>query len=43
MIKICLMIALVINSIYAQCDDEEYSTSGVLDNINEQIYRQSSK
>ena len=38
MIKICLMTVLVINSIYAQCDDEEYSTSGVLDNINEQIY-----
>jgi len=38
MIKICLMIVLVINSIYAQCEDEEYSTIGILTDINESVY-----
>ena len=26
------------NSIFAQCEDDEYSTVGVLDDINEEIY-----
>ena len=32
------IIILIVNMIHAQCDDDEYSTIGVLDNINEQIF-----
>tara|TARA_Y100001968_G_scaffold307778_1_gene325908 strand:+ start:219 stop:1955 length:1737 start_codon:yes stop_codon:yes gene_type:complete len=31
-------IATLLNSIFGQCEDNEYSTIGVLDNINEEIY-----
>ena len=33
-----LFIAILFNSIFGQCEDDEYSTVGVLDNINEEIY-----
>ena len=33
-----LFIAIIANSIFAQCDDNEYSTIGILDNIGEEIY-----
>ena len=33
-----LFIAIIANSIFAQCDDNEYSTLGILDNIDEEIY-----
>ena len=32
------IIILIVNMIHAQCDDDEYSTIGVLDDINEQIF-----
>ena len=37
---IILIIFILISSniIYSQCEDNEYSTLGVLDNIDEQIY-----
>ena len=38
--KFVLLIAMTVyfNSIFAQCEDVEYSTIGVLDDINEEIY-----
>ena len=33
-----ISITVYLNSIFAQCEDGEYSTIGVLDNINEEIY-----
>ena len=33
-----IFIAIILNSIFAQCEDDEYSTVGVLDDINEEIY-----
>jgi len=38
--KFVLLIAITVyfNSIFAQCEDGEYSTIGVLDDINEEIY-----
>ena len=38
--KFVLIIAIIVNfnSILAQCEDGEYSTIGVLDDINEEIY-----
>ena len=38
--KFILIIAIIVNfnSIFAQCEDGEYSTIGVLDDINEEIY-----
>ena len=33
-----IFIAIILNSIFAQCEDNEYSTVGVLDDINEQIF-----
>ena len=36
--KIFIIIILIVNMIHAQCDDNEYSTIGVLDDINEQIF-----
>ncbi len=31
-------IAILLNSIFAQCEEDEYSTIGILDDINEEIY-----
>ena len=38
--KFVLIIAITVyfNSIFAQCEDGEYSTIGVLDDINEESY-----
>ena len=37
--KICgFLIMLTSNLIFGQCEDNEYSTIGVLDDINEEIY-----
>ena len=38
--KFILIIAIIVNfnSIFAQCEDGEYSTIGVLDNISEEVY-----
>jgi hypothetical protein len=33
-----ILIVTLLNSIFAQCEDNEYSTIGVLDDINEEIY-----
>ena len=33
-----IFIAILLNSIFSQCEDNEYSTVGVLDDINEEIY-----
>jgi len=33
-----IFIAIILNPIFAQCEDDEYSTVGVLDDINEEIY-----
>ena len=36
--KIFIVTILVLNIVNAQCIDSEYSTVGVLDDINEEIY-----
>ncbi len=33
-----IFILIIINTVYSQCEDEEYSTNGILDNISEEIY-----
>ena len=33
-----LFILIITNTIFAQCEDNEYSTIGILDNIDEEVY-----